>query len=1026
MRSFLAPLVAAALTVGALVAAPTVSIASADDAIADWDGIRAGVGIADATWHVGASSGQYSDFAFPTGAVSGGDVDPHHHATYKSSSYGVQSRLTVRALVVEGTNGERVALLKSDNYLAQDLLLRRVGQLLADDPGSQIGYDDILHAASHNHSSPYYSTPSWGVWLFQDAMDLRMLEYQAQAMYRAIREAEIDLAPARMGATTVHHELYKGNIMRPQTADDGSPAGFPNDYGDEGLPVLRFDRLTEDGFEPMGIWMNWGQHPESLDGYDLITADFLAPLERFVERDTGAKLVFSQGDVGSAEGPYDGWNRGRMDDGTLIAWAHIGHAQTERGARLLADAVVEGFEAIGQGEGDVPYATHFEVGAINGWVPGPISHPYPSVSNCRTEPTVEGDPGSPILGLPDCARSGALGSPLDPLYENLRAHGLPVPANYDAPSFTGVQENVRLRLQAIKLGDIIIASCACEAQVDLILNFESRANDVVGDLHDGFDWFEDPNTTCTQGESGEWTCQYADPEARGGRSWTFSDAAYQRYQAQVHNPADGWDELDYAPYANSEPDDPAEIKGNFTTEELDEQTGYALAIGVGHAGDYNGYTVSYREYMGYDHYRKALTSHGPHTADYMSTWMTRMARDLNDPSYSYVEEMTAQDPTTVARLAADEARQVAQSELLGRAAGTAYTAWLAALPADVGPAEILADGQPGDVSRFDAATVTWRGGSNAVDNPTVVVEREVDGAWQPFADMSGEVQTMLDMPNGVQGVADTYTGSQEWRWTASFEAFTGGPNPALGSTPPGEYRFVIDGVISGGLGEGRSTYHLESDSFTVSVWDGIPAPTVSVDGDVVTVQTERVLYPRTYESDFPFVSDDGRGGLVDPETGEAVPDDLRVCETCSFRAWAFEGEVAAVDVTIRRTDGSEEIVGATPAGDGRWTVSGLQLADGDEVVVAAGGVRDQDGNVNGLGSDVEVVTLTLSGTDEVIIRPALPDAAQDGRTPAGSSHAPEAAPARVAAATATDTAAAVFVLLVLAGAVVLLARRRGA
>jgi hypothetical protein len=285
---------------------PTITAADLDT----WDGMRAGVGIADATWNVGAAAGQYSDIRQPQNELEG-ETDPHLHATAKKHSYGVQSRLTIRAIVVEGTNGERVALVKSDNYLAQDHLLRRVGQLLGD-AGSQVTYDGILHAASHNHSSPYYATPSWGVWLFQDVVDLRMFEYQARSMADAILEAEASLAPARMGATVVHHNVYKGNIMRPKTAVDGSPAGFPNDYGDKELTVLRFDTLTQDGWDPLAVWMNWGQHPESLDSYDLITADFLAPLERYVDRDTGAMLVFSQGDVGSAEGPTKA--------GTAAAW----------------------------------------------------------------------------------------------------------------------------------------------------------------------------------------------------------------------------------------------------------------------------------------------------------------------------------------------------------------------------------------------------------------------------------------------------------------------------------------------------------------------------------------------------------------------------------------------------------------------------------------------------------------------------------------------------------------------------------
>src|SRR5687768_11783794 len=146
-------------------------------------GLRAGVAVVDATWHVGAGSGQYTRSRFgiqemvdgeaptPEDAVTG-DADPQLHATKQEASYGVQSRLTIRALVLEGSNGERVALVKSDNYLAQDLLQRRVAQLLAGGD-SGIAYEDILHSASHNHSSPYYATPAWGVWLFQDVVDLR-------------------------------------------------------------------------------------------------------------------------------------------------------------------------------------------------------------------------------------------------------------------------------------------------------------------------------------------------------------------------------------------------------------------------------------------------------------------------------------------------------------------------------------------------------------------------------------------------------------------------------------------------------------------------------------------------------------------------------------------------------------------------------------------------------------------------------------------------------------------------------------
>ena len=158
----------------------------------------------------------------------------------------MHSRLSVRAIVVEGVDGRRIALLKSDNYLAQDLLLRRAGQLLAE-AGSSITPDDVLHHATHNHSSPYYTTTSPGVFVFQDAFDQRMFEYQARAIRDAVLEAEASLQPARMAAHTVEFSAMKGNVVGPAVADDGTPAGYPREYGDKGLVVMRFDALEPKG-----------------------------------------------------------------------------------------------------------------------------------------------------------------------------------------------------------------------------------------------------------------------------------------------------------------------------------------------------------------------------------------------------------------------------------------------------------------------------------------------------------------------------------------------------------------------------------------------------------------------------------------------------------------------------------------------------------------------------------------------------------------------------------------------------------
>jgi hypothetical protein len=949
--------------------------------------VRAGYGEADATWHVGAGAGQYTDKNPDNvvNSVSGGDVDPHGHSIAQTDSYGVHSRLSYRTIVVEDGEGEQVAFVKADSYLAMDYLARRAGQILTL-AGSAISYEEIFHMASHNHSSPYYMTPSPGPWIFQDAFDIRAFEYHARALAQSILNAEDAMVDARMGATTVQHNLFKGMIQRKGISDDGTPRGYPDDFGDLGLSVIRFDDMTDPANpKPLATLINWGMHPEGLDGHDLITGDFVASLERFVERDTGAPLVFGQGDVGSAEaGP--GRPELVAELGIPARWSHAGHAQGERGGFLLSRDVVEGWKQIATGDPLVPFSSDFDVEAGNAFVAGPYSHPYPATSACRSETTLEGQPGAGTAAdctrgphaneTDDTARDGVntVWEPIkeetghgqpnpvpdDPdveadtsaLWESLKDAGVPIPDNYDVPSYFALEENTRLHLQAFKMGEVIIASCACEAQVDLILNFESRANEVQGDIWDGFDWTA-PNRLpqsgevlparmdCTQADppEGDWTCtrNASDPRPRAVLpSFTATDYEYRRMKAQIHNDAAGWDDPQNAVSALSEPYDTTAIFGNFTQTELSPEEGYKLAIGVGHAGDYNGYTISYREFQSWDDYRKSLTSYGPHTADYMTTRMTQLAASLN----GFPQPELEQD---IARGLPDEARQVAMSTALGATSMAAWEAWRAALPVDKDAPEAPvgeALTQPNDIKRFDAATFSWRGGSNAVDNPIVTVERRVDDEWVPFADQSGEIQTKVEFPNGMNAFADTYSGNQEWIWTANFEAFNALP-AGIGSTPEGEYRFVVDGDFRSQpafIGD----YDIVSEPFTVSAWDGINVHGLTVEDEgSVSFAVDSIEYPKTYDSEFRYVAVDSKGD----ELGKPF------CTTCSFRPWAFGSTVDSATVTVERADGTTEQVPASRGADGRWHAD-TQLYQGDRAYVAEGGVVDEYGERNASRTNV--------------------------------------------------------------------------
>jgi hypothetical protein len=954
----LAALTALATTLalaGAGLANPGVASAAAPPA----GQLRAGAAVVDDTWHVGASAGQYGsepDVPDPTNpdptslagdAQSSADFvmqnewDPNHQSVKKAPSYGVASRMSVRTLVLQSGDDEPVALVKQDLYLAQDLVVRRAAQILAADsnPKHHVKYENILVSATHDHSAPYYSTPAAGVWVFQDAFDLRFFEYHARAIAQSIKDAIDAMKPAKLGATTVEQPFVQTNIVGPGRATDGSPAGYPRDENDHGLVVMRVDGL--DG-TPIATWMNYAEHGESLDGYDLISADYLAPLERYVDRETGAPLIFTQGAVGSSEGPYEGYYpHGQLPTypsgtsaGVKKAFAHIGYAQAERGGRILADSVEAGRDAIAAGHGQVGMSSVMPVRMATDWIPGPLSHPYPGYGSCQSQPTLDGDPG--IGTVPDCQRAGNDFFNTQ-LYENLKAAGLPIPDSYSASSFSTVEENFRIKLQAVRIGDIILASCSCEAQVDLIKNLETRLDNVEHNEYDGFDYVA--AGLCAKQPDTTWTCHPPAQNLSG-----ITDATMQHMLAEVHNDARGWDDPANVAIADSEPTDISKIFGNFTKSgpdaELSAADGYKLVVGLGHTGDYDGYTVSFREFTSRETYRKSLTSYGPHTADYMNTHLVQVARYLaNGTPIPPVPNQAIGD--------ADEARQNAQATAIGQLGAFYLDGWDATRPDDQGPAAITT--QPVSVKRFDGAAVTWRGGSNWTDNPNVKVQRQVNGAWVDYAGQKGEVVTTLHVPSGV-ALADDRTGTQEWLWTATFEAFDAWPKADVvgGQVPAGTYRFVIDGHIH--QGGSAKTYGLTSQPFDVSPWDGLKASDPTVDNGDVVVQTDPVVYPRTYTADpsFRFIKDDG--GDVPSGAGSAF------CRTCSFRPWARTGTVESLTVTVVRDGVAVRTVPAVPVAKApvvgfdatptTWKAA-TALQPGEVAFVNRGGVRDGYGEING-------------------------------------------------------------------------------
>jgi hypothetical protein len=287
--------------------------------------------------------------------------------------------------------------------------------------------------------------------------------------------------------------------------------------------------------------------------------------------------------------------------------------------------------------------------------------------------------------------------------------------------------------------------------------------------------------------------------------------------------------------------------------------------------------------------------------------------------------------------AADEARQAAEAAALGALSAAAYDGWTSQIPDSAGPAKALV--QPRTISRFAAATFRWVGGDNWTDNPVVVVQRlGKGGRWSTYATQAGEVQTVLDQPEGVVTGAATYrSGGQRWTWTASFEAFDAFPRADVpgGQVPDGVYRFAVAGLIH--QDGAAKPYRVVSRPFAVQPWTGVTASHLDVRDGQVRFTTPTVTYPRTYTSPIGFVHDD-KGGLPGA--------DSVICKTCTFRPWARFGHVVSARVSV--LDGRGHAVRTVRAhlSGGTW-VADVRLRDGERAVILPGGLRDAYGETNG-------------------------------------------------------------------------------
>lgn len=909
----------------------------------------AGAASVDMTGHTGEGQGQLGTTDFL--GLTTGKFDPFFHATLMAPTDGIQSRQYAKAAVLQGSDGVKIAIAKTDTYIPTSVLSRRVVQLVtgADPLMQDFVVDDlddgaILLASTHNHSAPHYVSTAIGHWIFADTLDVRAFERTARRIAEAIQRADAARQPARVAAAGMPYRSVQHNIIGRSVADDGSPAGFPRDYFDDELAVIRVEARASG--EPIAAIVNFGMHPETIDsGADMISSDFVGVVEREVEIALGRAP-----DAAEGSGPVVVWTQGGLGDqepeqsrATPAAegneFFRRGFAQMEiLATRLAHDGVLRLWQDIGNGTPAVParfvaFTDDPVIGAAEYRYNGPILHSLPTVSNCRAE---EGR--IPILGFPDCEEVPLLTDLLGPTLSGLRQIGLPIPDNISPPALQIADERASIHLQAFRIDEILLGTCPCEPLSDMALNFKSRADRITDNIHKGFVW------PCEDNGSDELMCNFRQADFDDDDWRPVPRAAVERMRAHVLNDADGWEEDFLSLQGELEPDDPTEIYGNFTHRELAPEEGFTLPLMVGMANDYIGYVVTNREYQRGDHYRKALTAYGPYTADYINTRLLAMARELRggEPAWRETEGVLDQ---TLSGL--DSALLELTTHVFGAVGTLGLGLYDNLIPDDGGEPGNITQPPEAVVERFGAAMMRWDGGSNWTDNPRVHVERlDTDGDWA-FAESQegGAVVLTLAYP-GLEGLPAWLAGNLRYEWTATWEVFD--------ATPVGTYRFVVQGhARSGGAPE---PYRIESEAFDVVPWRGLTATDLESDGGAVRfrvageearIDEERFPGPIALDPGlvrYPF-SYDGPPYIDDSSLNTSGP--FRYCFNCSFRPWARHGEIDTVQIEARNGDGTTVAQSQASFDGERWRVDGLPLGDAVELVIPAGGIRDRLGNING-------------------------------------------------------------------------------
>lgn len=311
------------------------------------------------------------------------------------------------------------------------------------------------------------------------------------------------------------------------------------------------------------------------------------------------------------------------------------------------------------------------------------------------------------------------------------------------------------------------------------------------------------------------------------------------------------------------------IADNFSETTVDD--GYEIAALLSVANAWQGYFVTRWEYENRNHYRESLTPYGPDSADHVNSALVDLAAELRggEPARSRISPVETADSGR---------RELIYRALVG--AESSVRGYRAAIP-PAGEEVGTVRGQPAGIERFETATVSWVGGSNAVDLPRVVVQRRVGGEWIDVADSEGhKVVLFSDHPPLREETQELAAREREWQaaWEAPYDA------------DPGTYRFFIQGIARGTPESADPTffdptganteYELRSEPFALAADGTIP---LSETYTTLEVADGRVSGRIAFEAPFRAVERPADGTVVDLVIdGDSAVETTAVYDTDGF------------------------------------------------------------------------------------------------------------------------------------------------